>query len=217
MTSDEFQHERRDDLMAYLRCMVEIRERIEFLVYFINEKASTGSIVVDTEIACLQYRKILELIALGSIAPNRQEYAKMRSAFHRDWNARLVMQDVERINPHFYPKPLRETKPTDPRAKLAVEFVTDGVLTKDELLQVHATCGGFLHAENPFATRRDVEALRQEFPGWMDRIVALIAIHQVTLINSAENWLVYLKASDNKTHIYPFVNAPGTGRTMPES
>ena len=42
-------------------------------------------------------------IALASLVANREEYAKQRANFSTDWNAKRIVDTLERINPKFYP------------------------------------------------------------------------------------------------------------------
>jgi len=51
--------------------MEEIKTRLYLLAAFFKGRA-TGSEVTDVEFGCLQFRKVLELITLASIAPNKE-------------------------------------------------------------------------------------------------------------------------------------------------
>src|SRR5437867_6772721 len=97
MPSDELA-----EAKIYCTCMEEIKTRLYLLAAFFKG-TGTGSEVTDVEFGCLQFRKVLELIALASIAPNKEKYAEQRKKFHEDWNPRLIFRDLERINPDFYP------------------------------------------------------------------------------------------------------------------
>jgi len=84
---------------VYRNCMEEIKTRLNLVIDFFNQGRTTGSQVTDIEFGCLQFRKILELIALSSIAPNKNEYAKQREKFYKDWNPDTVVK----ILGHMYP------------------------------------------------------------------------------------------------------------------
>ena len=133
----------------YCECMEEIKARLHLLAAFFSQGRTTGSEVTDIEFGCLQFRKVLELIALASIAPSKEKYAEERKKFHEDWNPRRIFRDLERINADFYPVPIRRGLSEDPKVK-HYEPVLTGFLTKDDFETVYAECSGALHAKNPF-------------------------------------------------------------------
>ncbi|MEM9299845.1 MAG: hypothetical protein AAGA64_15890, partial [Bacteroidota bacterium] len=61
----------------------------------------------------------------------------------------MIFKELERINPNFYPVPVKSTiDKLDPRLK------QDGYLKKDKAIKVYKSCGGYLHATNPFKSQR---------------------------------------------------------------
>jgi hypothetical protein len=42
----------------------------------------------------LQFRKILELIALGSLVANKNEFSKVYNDFAKCWNAQYLLKDL---------------------------------------------------------------------------------------------------------------------------
>src|SRR5438093_11919782 len=86
----------------YRKCMEETKVRLNVIIDFFNQGRTTGSQVSDIEFGCLQFRKILELIILSSIAPNKDEYANQREKFYKDWNPSYIINELRRINPNFH-------------------------------------------------------------------------------------------------------------------
>ena len=92
----------------YVGCMNEIKLRIDVIQGFLENKWNAHYLVSTAECTALQFRKILELVALASLVANREEYAKQRTSFRTDWKANKIIKDLEKVNPWFYPNP---TKP----------------------------------------------------------------------------------------------------------
>ena len=189
------------DEKIYCRCMEEVKARMNLVLGFLSSHRSTGSEITNTEFVCLQVRKILELIALGSIAPNKAKHAEHREKFHKDWNARTILRDLERINPDFYPVPVKQIQSTIAGVDHHFENVSSGFLTKSDFLKVYKKCGGVLHAENPFGQKRDLGAVRRQFPKWVNQITTLLRTHRIRLIDSSKIWVVVMEhPHDKKVH-----------------
>ena len=58
------------------------------------------------ELVFVQFRKILELIAFGSLTANREVYEKVRADSQNDWNAKRLLDKLARVNSELYPVPL---------------------------------------------------------------------------------------------------------------
>src|ERR1700731_738919 len=69
--------------------------------------ASTGFEAIDKELVFLQLRKILELLAFASLTANREKYAAAHKKFATFWRAKDMLQDLEKVNPDFYPRPVQ--------------------------------------------------------------------------------------------------------------
>ncbi len=91
-------------LSIYLRCMEEAKHRLAFVERFCA--GISGQVRVDTEVACLQMRKALELIAYAAIAPHKARYETWRKNalqnrdFRRDYNGRRILRSLATINPY---------------------------------------------------------------------------------------------------------------------
>ena len=98
------------NLQRYLDQMVMIKRRLSVIDNVFNKKTTTGYLYSDIEICTLQLRKIVELIAMGSMVSNIEKYAEIRDTYKNDWNAKYVFADIERINSNFYPVPINIDK-----------------------------------------------------------------------------------------------------------
>ena len=184
------------DVTKYRDNLYDIKKRTEVIVEHLSGIRNTKYLITEVEFLCLQFRKILELIALSSLVANKEEYSKQHEKFARHYNARLIIQDLERINPDFYPVSTKQIiKEVNGQRIFNLETVTDGFLTKDDFLTVYEKCGGLLHAENPYGHKRDIQKLRQEFPEWLNKIIKLLNHHNITLVDG-ETMIIGLMQGD---------------------
>jgi hypothetical protein len=187
----------------YSTCMDEIKTRINIILTFNDGKLTTGSDVTNIEFICLQFRKVLELIALASIAPNKEEYSKQSVKFHKDWHAKRILKDLERINPDFYPIPIVQAPhPLNEPIKHFERF-NGNFLKREHFEQFYDSLGGKLHANNPFGTKTDWDKTRKQFRKWSEKIINLLNVHLITLIDATQIWVVFMKhPEDGKAHTF---------------
>ncbi len=185
------------DTTKYYNNLFDIKKRVEVITEHLSGVRKTKYLITEVEFLCLQFRKILELIALSSLIANKDEYSKQHEKFGKHWNARLIFQDLERINPSFYPIPTNQIlKEINGKRIFELEPITDGFLTKENFLLVYEKCGGMLHADNPYGQKRDIEALKQEFPEWINKIIKLLNHHNILLVDG-ETMIVGLMHGEN--------------------
>ncbi|MCW3787260.1 hypothetical protein [Plebeiibacterium sediminum] len=185
------------EVNKYRKCLYDILKRTEVINHYIQGVKTTGYLGTDIELIALQFRKIIELIALSSLVANKKEYAAMRSKFREDWNARLIFQDLERVNPEFYPKPSKQIEKVNSEGVKYFEFepIEAGYLSKKEAIKIYEKCGGVLHAENPFRESKDIMQLQKQFPFWIKKIMTLMNHHSIILAN--KNMVVGLMKGKN--------------------
>ena len=154
----------------YADCMEEIKRRTEVINAFLTGKCHAMYIQTTAESISLQIRKILELIVLASLAANRSEYARLRKNFQKDWNAKRILETLEKANPRFYPTPNRQVVDRETGQVVSLEDVKSGFLTKHDYTALYDTCSGLLHADNPFLTKNNSSAFLKSVPAWMEKI-----------------------------------------------
>ena len=146
MSSDKYVDELRE---KYLGCMREIKHRTNVIQGFLRMEWHAGYLASTAECIALQFRKTLELIALASLMAHRDDYARQRANFSRDWNAKRIVDTLESISPRFYPEP---TKPVRSAAEDPVDYDLEPIseyLTRDEYILLFDKCSDLLHAANP--------------------------------------------------------------------
>ena len=195
----------------YADCMEEIKRRTEVIRGFLSGSCSAMYVQTTAESVCLQVRKILELIALASIAANKDEYEKHRKNFHADWNAKKILAGLEKVNPNFYPKPTKQVIDEETGTVVETVPVDSGYLTKSEFASLYRKCGAILHARNPFSrSDQDIRSFLNQVPQWMERIRVLLNHHEVQLVDEDQHLKVLMKSkSDGAAHVTKFQKITG--------
>jgi len=153
------------------------------------------------EFVYVQFRKILELIAMGSLLANSKALAQVQSKIQRYWNAKDLLKDIQAINPDFYPRPIVQKPSQRPGVKMDWLDRSDDYLTKDRFVTLYDKFGGILHARNPFAREQDYSRLEKTAPNWYLWIQNLLNAHTIRLVGDPNIWLMQM-GSDSKPPTY---------------
>ena len=81
---------------------------------------------------------ILELIALASIAANKKIFKENQKKFHKHWNPSAILKDIEKINPNYYPEPVKEVPSKQEGIVNEIQLLKSGFLSKEEWFQFMA-------------------------------------------------------------------------------
>lgn len=171
-----------EDATKYIQCMEEIKRRTSAISSIMRRRHTTHYQATNIEFICLQIRKILELIALASLSANKEEYAKQHANFFKHWQAKRILESIEKMNPFFYPIPQRDTGALT-RGMRTVELITEGYLTKAEFADAYDLCSRALHADNPYNATINYHWFEKQIPEWMEKIKTLLNHHQVHLVS----------------------------------
>jgi hypothetical protein len=109
--------------------------------------------------------------------------------FESHWHPSAIIKDLERLNPNFYPKPVKAAAP-DSSGVIGHEALTEGFLTKTQLVEVHGRCGNILHARNPFGKPIDYAAYEADILAWTNLAGALLNTHEIRLLGEDHFYLV---------------------------
>jgi len=169
--------------------------RIDVIADHLNNVTTEKYLVIEVETVCLQFRKVLEKIALMSLVANKKLYAKQHEKFAKHYHAERIMNDLERINPNFYPVPIERLKSEDGVDKL-VE-VENGYLTKEEFVKIYEKCGGMMHAQNPFASEKPIIEISENFSNWLKKIYNLLNYHKISLFGGEKMLVEIMERTDN--------------------
>jgi hypothetical protein len=180
----------------YLAVLVEIKRRTKVIDDIISADSRLRYRATSIETACLQIRKILELIAFGSLIANVRMYSAQHRKFAEHWNPKFMLKDMARVNPHFYPLPIIQKPSAIPGIEM--DWVDRGpdYLTKDDFLFAYDKCGGILHATNPYGTETDFDVYQTNLTQWRNKIVNLLNAHTMTLAQDDHLYLFEMGTGD---------------------
>ena len=161
------------DWAKYQACMEEVKKRFaildDALLTFRKDKVIG---IPNLELACLQLRKIYELIAFAALATNRERYSKIRTRYEKDWNLSEVLRLVEKLNPHSFPVACRQ---------IDGDIVDQPGLffNRDSLARLHGELGDILHAKNPYADEINYRKWIKKCCIQRDEALSILNFHRV--------------------------------------
>lgn len=178
-----------DDVQIYCNCMHRVRRHVSVADSVFAAKIDTGHRDLQAELIFLHFRKALEEIAFASLSANREKYSAARAGFATEWNARRMLGFVEKVNPNFYPIPLKPPQETAPGHKF-FDRTTTGFLTKEEFATLYDGSAEVLHCRNPYAPGEPIINVKYTVDEWSRRIKALLSWHFVQLVDIDGLWIM---------------------------
>lgn len=192
------------DQIVYANCMDEIKRRTRAVFAVLHGSYTTPYPTTNVEFMCLQIRKILELIALASLASHKEEFAKQHQKFAEMWRAKKILEDLEKLNAGFYPVPTEQVYDSSGKV-IEVRPFSKPYLAKSDFIEVYQACSGLLHAENPYGPLKNLSQVEAAIPDWMEKIKNLLSHHQVQLLSSKHQlWVVMNAKTDGQVYVYIF-------------
>jgi hypothetical protein len=194
------------DSNVYLKQMGEVRDRLNAVMWLAySEQVFKGSHDYLLESMFLQLRKVLELIAFGSLTANRAKYADAHAEFEKHWKAAKMLKALEAVNPDFYPRPAKLRKVPEKGEAARYELLKDGFLTKDDFIFLYDISSAVVHTRNPFLPASSIE-IKYDIPAWVERIRQLLRIHIMHFVDD-RRWLVYAPET-GKHGVYTVLGKP---------
>ena len=169
------------------------------------EIMESTSIGTETRIktAAVQTRRILEDIAYAALVSNKDTWNKPQEELKDLRSPRDIFRDIGKIHPTFFPTPVEIREPSKGKP-----FVTktQGVLTKEMLLQIYRELNPLAHSRNPLDEPIDLKYYEKKLPVWLEEIVNTLATHQVTLLHHPDHfYIVKMKGDrDGSVQCTPF-------------
>jgi hypothetical protein len=202
------------EIARYCNLMEDIKRRIAV----VDQLGSATGLVLPPQVRVesiyLQYRKILELIAFGSLVSNLDKFSKVYARFSKYWNAADLFRDLARVNKEFYPRPKLEEPSPDPKVKRHLVDKQGGYLTRGEFLELYGRAGDILHERNPYAGPSELEWFLKNAESWRDKIMGLLNTHVIHLVGMPGFYLIHMQEADGQVHHYTFMPAEHVvGRT----
>lgn len=192
------------DIQRYCICMEEVKSRLSIIE---KESASfrpMDGIDTHSELIAIQFRKILELIAFGSLVANREKYSLAYNNYIAHWNAKEMLGNLKSINPAFYPVPLKLPRVREDGTK-HFDRISKGYITQEQFLSLYSDCGSILHTNNPYALKKNKVFSTEATKKWIKLISGLLSVHLARLIDSTEGWVVFMQyPDDGRVHAFQF-------------
>jgi hypothetical protein len=203
-----------EDIQVYGNCMERVRRHIGIVDRVFLREIDTDDNDLNAELIFLHFRKALEEIAFASLAANREKYSVVRAGFATEWNARRMLGFVEKVNPNFYPVPLKPPQEISPGHKF-FDRVEDGFLTKEDFVTLYDGSAEVLHCRNPYAPGDPTVNVKYTVDEWSRRIKALLSWHFVQIVDVQGLWVVQVPDQDPVRGFFgaadgPFVVEPCT-------
>lgn len=196
----DIEKEAMEGIKRYCDLLEELKLRVKAVQSIVKKEVPTISFghpyFVD-EFVFVQIRKILEIIAFGSMASNISIYRREYQDYDRHWRAKKILEKMERINKEFYPIPLKISDETSSYTNNVLENVREGYLTQDDFVFLYDVSSKVIHSPNPYSEVQKTD-LKMSIDDWMHRIASLLWFHQMRLANSDTSWLVYLIHPETK-------------------
>ena len=190
------------EITKYCNLMEKIKVRMGVFDFFVTGEGHALYKPTTAESACLQLRKILELIAMASLIANKDAYSKVHRNFKKHWRVSLLFKDLEKLNPGFYPRPVILVPPENPQADIQFNDRVGDFMTKEEFIKAYKLCSAILHSENPYAKDIDYNIYEEKLAGWGQKIVNLLDLHRISLLDNKESYLVQMNnATDGRVHL----------------
>ncbi|WP_156427967.1 hypothetical protein [Thiohalocapsa sp. ML1] len=198
-----------EGITQYCNLLEELKLRVKAVQDIVNGKVSIaafGHPYFADDFVFLQIRKILEIVAFGSMCSNIELYRTTYDKYAAHWSAKDILKKLERINKHFYPLPLKSSNerpvgdPPELKHAHVFENVRSGFLTKDEFGFLYDCCSRVIHSPNPYKEAQKID-LRMSVDDWMHRIASLLWFHRMKLAHTDVVWFVYLMHPEHgRTH-----------------
>ena len=199
------------DLNKYCQVMEGVKRRTKVVRHFLGQPNHALYQAAAIESACLQVRKILELVALGSLVANQDIWNGSLRELRNAWNANDILKRLRTVNPDFYPQPVVEVPLTGP-AKSDIKDLTEGFLTEGMFCDLYGKLGEVLHAKNPLGPPTDYDYWLEAIPQQMNLIIKLLNSHKIKLLDDPNMFLIHMNdQSDGNVKGYVFEPLGGLG------
>jgi hypothetical protein len=202
-----------DGMNRYRILMETVKLRIALIDDIMHGKCSLPDIPL-IESAASQFRKVLELVAFGSLVANEKVYRTMHADFAKEWNAKKLLAKLGKLNLDFYPIPVKQVQPEKPGMLLRHEKVTQGYLSKKTFIDAYQQCSELIHTTNPYSKKShfDPKVYSKTFFEWRNEIVSLLNLHELRLYNDPGMAACSMNAGGtNQVQVYRF--APPSSST----
>lgn len=181
---------------TYCRLMEEVKRRVGLIRQLHVAEITTTCVEFDIELACLNLRRCLELIAFSSLVANKDVYSRLHENFSEHWRTEKILEKIRTIHSDFFPVPVRFVSGQ-------LMPVEDDFLTESEFLVLYRIVNEVLHSWNPCRSDTKKIDLIRPVADWARLIWNLLNLHMVTFAGSDQRLIVQMHhESDGLVHVY---------------
>lgn len=189
----------------YLDILKDIKYRTSVIERLFSDSSGVNLELTVLESACLQIRKILEQIALGSLVSNVKLYSQEYEKFQTFWNAEKMLRDMAKVNPKYFPIPISQEKSDITGVKSKLNLKNKNIyLNPKEFVKVYKKCGAILHAGNPFGSKVSLEFYKKSIPIWHNKIINLLNSHEVHFVGDKNLYLFQMGSYNENPSLQAF-------------
>ena len=181
------------DIKQYCDLMETIKRDLDGAIAMMQ----SASVPIETRVraVAVQARGILEGIGYAALVSNKDASGKSHEEMKRMRSPRDIFRDIEKVHPHFFPKPVEIRSPA--KAGNSPFFPkTDGVLTREKLLQVYRELNPLAHSTNPLDDPVDYDYYLKQIPVWLEEIANTLLTHQVMLHHHPDHFYIVKMEGD---------------------
>jgi hypothetical protein len=143
------------------------------------------------EFCYLQLRKMCEILGVACLLAHGDVEDTRTNNLHDAYHPRKLIKALEKLKPDFFPIPF-DLKPGAPLEPSHAETVTEGALTKAELLHLYDNeCGMVMHfgAADDLLKGRKTEIHIDRVIEWFKKFARLLVRHRMRLVTGEEVWV----------------------------
>ena len=190
------------DIQIYCDAMAQVRTRINVVQTIMAGNLHIGlagqAHLQDqtAELIFVQFRKVLEGVAVASLSANREKYAEVHANFSKHWRAKDMLTVLDGVNPGFWPVPLAEPVETSPGHQYFGPGPTEDVFTREDFIYLYQCSSEALHTRNPYKEGDPTINIKYTVQEWVRRLQRLLSWHRTQLLNG-EMWVINIPREGN--------------------
>lgn len=208
------QQQQNELVNLYAAIMEEVKVRVSAIETGLGTMRVLLPGPLTSEFCFLQIRMICELVAFSCLVAHGDITADGRGRrLHNEWSAELIMTELEKLHPHFFPRAIkmtaREAGAGAPR-NLHLEE-RPGQITKSEFLQIYGRSGGALHRGtlNKLVGRKAAKPIGdEEIKAWGKKLQGLLTEHRIASWDNLRQIICVMRAPPNGRVSVAFAQAP---------
>jgi len=182
------------DVNLYADVLQQIKVRLDQADRLLVACPTDWSAELVLENAALHLRKVIELVVLSTLVTNRPVLERVSAKLHKQ-DAGEARKLIRRVNPDYWPEPIRTTQ-TGPGRVFEILPVTDDYLLEGEWGKAFGWTSSILHARNPLDNPFDLPESRQRLEILARKARTLLTEHRVHLVDDDQTVLGKLDRGD---------------------